>query len=402
MNQAKLKREGTKWVADEIITEEQLQEILTRYSKKDPNTIITLFAILLTGLAFLTFIFSDWALVPHFSRTLVIMAFIIILYLLGDFLFRRSSSLLGVSFIVLAYIVFGAGLLLSTSIYNIILFSAWPFVIWSVIGLLLYIIYEHKFLFVIGIGVTTVGQIYSGFEFGSFNWLILLVLLLGFAHFAYHRSNRLFSYLLAISISLQMILLISTKDVQYYWLIIGLLILYLIGSMVPKQSLQIAFKYVSLFSVFIFSIYQTFILQEEYMIKGIEYQFSFFIFWIGLLGLGLWLKSRGNKQIEWIDFILFIPLFYLPYAYVVGLIVLFVFSIISLLMGYRKENNESILIGTIAFLLSTFTVYIQFAWDAMNKSLFFLIGGILLFLISFALEKQRRAILEDLKGGQEK
>lgn len=402
MNQAKLKREGTKWVADEIITEEQLQEILTRYSKKDPNTIITLFAILLTGLAFLTFIFSDWALVPHFSRTLVIMAFIIILYLLGDFLFRRSSSLLGVSFIVLAYIVFGAGLLLSTSIYNIILFSAWPFVIWSVIGLLLYIIYEHKFLFVIGIGVTTVGQIYSGFEFGSFNWLILLVLLLGFAHFAYHRSNRLFSYLLAISISLQMILLISTKDVQYYWLIIGLLILYLIGSMVPKQSLQIAFKYVSLFSVFIFSIYQTFILQEEYMIKGIEYQFSFFIFWIGLLGLGLWLKSRGNKQIEWIDFILFIPLFYLPYAYVVGLIVLFFFSIISLLMGYRKENNESILIGTIAFLLSTFTVYIQFAWDAMNKSLFFLIGGILLFLISFALEKQRRAILEDLKGGQEK
>ncbi|WP_404451707.1 DUF2157 domain-containing protein [Virgibacillus necropolis] len=75
MNRSKLKSEGQKWVKDDIISEQQLDQILASYKTKDPNTIILLFAVLLSGLGFLTFITSDWARVPHFSRIAIIIAF---------------------------------------------------------------------------------------------------------------------------------------------------------------------------------------------------------------------------------------------------------------------------------------------------------------------------------------
>ncbi|SET14168.1 Uncharacterized membrane protein [Oceanobacillus limi] len=402
MNKTKLKQEGKKWVAEGIISEQQLERILETYKQKDPNFIIIVFAVLLTGLGFLTFIMSDWAQVAHFSRVFVILAAIVGLYILGDILYRKRSELLGVSFVILGYIVFGAGMLLILNIYTVELFSAWPFLIWSVIGLLLYFIYEHKLIFVVGLLVTTAGQIYSGMEFASFSWLILIVFIVGYTHFVYHHANYVFSYLFAISFSLQMVVLTIANAYEYYWLIVLFLALYVIGELLPKEILKKTFQYISLLSIFLFGMYQSFLLQESFFIQDMNLQTSFIIVWgLAILGTVI-LKLLTRSQLELIDLVLFLPICYLPFSYVLGLVSLFIFSIAWLLLGYRKEDHEKVLLGTVSFLLSTFTVYIQFGWDAMNKSLFFLVGGILLFSISFFLEKQRRAIVDSNKGGNTK
>ncbi|SHG22265.1 DUF2157 domain-containing protein [Ornithinibacillus halophilus] len=401
MNKNKLSEEGKKWVAKDIITDDQLEQILGLYKKKDANYIIILFAVLLTGIGILTFIMSDWARVPHFSRVLVIIGAFIGLYMVGDFLHRKRSELMGISFIILGYIVFGAGMLLTISIYSVEIYSAWPFIIWSLVGLALYFVYEHKLIFVLGMIVTTVGQFYNGLEFGSFNWIIWIVLLVGYLHFVYHHANYLFGYLFGISISLQMIVLVMANQQEYYWLVLYFLIFYLVAGLLPKESLKISLKYTSLISIFIFSMYETFFLQEEFWHGNIEHQLSFIILWGVLIVAGLIIKIRTKNTIETIDLLLFLPIFYLPFSSLVSLISMFLFSLLWLLIGYRKEDNEKVLLGTVAFLLTTFTAYIQFAWDAMNKSLFFLVGGLLLFILSFFLERQRRSMLETNKGGEE-
>lgn len=402
MNKSKLKREGQKWVNENIITEEQLDNILAIYTKKDPNAILILFAILLTGLGFLTFIFSDWAQVPHYSRIVIILLAMVVLYVVGEILYRKQAVLYGVSFILLGYIVFGAGLFLTIDIYNIMLFNAWPLVICSVIGLLLYALYGHQLLFTIGIAVTTIGQIYSGMSFHTFDYFIFFILLLGFAHFTYHRANLLYGYLFGLSFSIQMLVMVIVESHQYYWLIISYLILYLFSYVVPKVPLKQSFKYISLLSIFIFGMFQSFLLQEEFFMKKIDVQFSFFIVWALLMAVTAWITLNKKHKTELINLILFLPVFVLPFSYILGLISLFVFALIWLIVGYQSEDGEKVLIGTTAFLLSTFTVYIQFAWDAMNKSLFFLIGGILLFMMSYAFERQRRTLLENRKGGDDK
>src|SRR5699024_7677140 len=110
MNLSKLEKEGKKWVDKGIISEEQLNMILNNYLKKDANILVVLFAVLATGLALITFIFSDWAQVVHLSRVIFILSFTLFLYILGDQLYRRQQTLYGVSFILLGYIGFSASL----------------------------------------------------------------------------------------------------------------------------------------------------------------------------------------------------------------------------------------------------------------------------------------------------
>lgn len=399
INKGKLQKEGKKWVANEIISEEQLEQILKMYTKKDLNYIIILFAVILTSLSFITFIYSDWAQVPHFSRILVISIFLVILYVTGDLFYRKRSTLLGVSFITLGYIAFGVGMFVAMNIYNMTLFSAWPFLIWSIVGLFIYVLYEHPFLFAVGIANTTIGQIYSGSSFSEFNIWLLLILFFGYAHFVYHRSNRLFSYLFGISFSIHAVVLVMAESQPYYWLIVYFLMLYILGDLINKEMLYEPLKNIGLISAFILSMYQAFLLQENYFINSLEYQIVFFVVWILLVVFAIGLKRKKGTHIETIDFLLFLPLFILPVPFVFILISLFLFSIIWLMIGYKYEWNEKIMLGTTAFLFSTFTVYIQYAWNAMNKSLFFLIGGIILFLFGFLLEKRRRSLVDNKKGG---
>ncbi|WP_010650051.1 DUF2157 domain-containing protein [Oceanobacillus massiliensis] len=400
MNRQKLKQEGRIWVEEGIISQEQYDQILNRYVHKDPNFIINLFAILLTGLGFLTFIMTEWARQPHISRVIIFTVITIAFLVWGHILYRKRPDMLAVSFIVLGYIVFGAGMLLTITIYQVQIDSAWPFIIWAIAGLGLYFIYKHKLLFTIAIAVTTIGQLYSVSQTGSFDWILLLILLLGFGHFAYHHANYLFSYLCSISFSIQMLILAIAEEQQYYWLIVYYLVLYLAGDLVPKQVFQKPFKLISLLSIFIMSMYQTFMLQEDFFMNKVEFQWSFAIVWIVLFVIAVLLKLIQHRKYELMDLLLFLPIVFLPFSYILSLTILFIFSLGWLFLGYRQDNNEYILLGTTAFLFSTFTVFIQFAWDAINKSLFFMIGGILLFLISFSVDRQRRAIAVKHKEGE--
>src|SRR5690625_7792400 len=121
--------------------------ILNSYPKKDANILVVLFAVLLTGLALITFIFSDWAQVAHLSRVIVILSFTLFLYILGDQLYRRQQTLYGVSFILLGYIVFSASFFFVINNYNLFFHSSCQFIVLTFVGLLLYIFYSHLYLF---------------------------------------------------------------------------------------------------------------------------------------------------------------------------------------------------------------------------------------------------------------
>ncbi|TQS75850.1 DUF2157 domain-containing protein [Ornithinibacillus gellani] len=398
MNRDKLKQEGEKWVEDGIITSEQLHQILGRYKQRDPYFLVVLFAALMTGLGILTFIMSDWAQVPHFSRIIMMMVAVTVLYILGDRMYRKRSAALGASFILLGYISFGAGMLLTINIYNISIFSAWPFVIWMIIGLILYFIYEHPLLLTAGFIVAATGQLYSLASFSSFDWMLLIVFVLGFAHFTYHHARPLYSYLFGFSLLLQFVLIVIGESQEYYWIVVYFLLLYLIAMVLPHPSLKQPFTHTALLGIFIFGMYQSFLLQETFFVEGIIKEKFFIIIWVALILIGVILKWVKQQTWSMIDFVLFLPVFYLPFSYMIGLISLFVFSLGWLFIGYHVENHEKIVLGTIGFLLSTFTVYVQFAWEAMNKSLFFLVGGLLLFGLSFILERQRRQHVDNQKG----
>ncbi len=400
MKKRELESEGRKWVAEGIITEEQLTKILKREQQDNPNYIIILFAVLLTGLGFITFIMSDWAQQAHISRVIIIIAVTLFLYILGDIFHRKYNELFGISFIVLGYIVFGAGFLLVINIYQVSIYSAWPFIIWGLIGLVLFYIYHHPLLFSAAIVVTIAGQIYNGIAFSGFNWLLLLLFFLGFSYFVYVEKSKLYSYLFAIGYTIQMLVMLSFVFDQYYWFIVLILPLYLVSNLLPNEAERAPMKLISLSAIFIFGIYQTFPLQEAWFYEEIRFEASFIVVWFILFVIGIVLKLRRKQIEEIIDFILFLPIMFLPMSYLIGNIVLFLFSLGWIFIGNYKDNTRYVLLGTVAFLVSTFTVYIQYVWDTLDRSLFFFIGGILLFVISFYIEKQRRKLASESAGSE--
>lgn len=390
MNLSKLEKEGKKWVEKDFISEDQLEIILKSYSKQDANVLVVLFAILLTGLAFLTFIFSDWAQVAHISRVLVMLGFTVGLYILGDQLYSRKQTLYGISFIMLGYIGFSASLFLVINNYGVVLYNSWPFVVLALVGLGLYIIYSHPLLYFVSLTALTIGQFYSEFSYTAYSYTLLTLLVVGFGYFTFRHAHKYFAYFFGISLVINLLILATSFQENYYWFIVYMFVFYLIANLIPNKRLSYPFKLISLVSMFLFNIYQASYLQEGYFSEEIKLSGLFLIVLLVLVGFMVIVKRLTLKTVDYIYLILFIPTIYLPYSSLMTLIALFIFSSALLVIGYKEERNQLITYGTIAFLLSTLTVYIQYAWDVMNKSLFFLIGGLILFGFSFMLERNRR------------
>lgn len=390
MNLSKLEKEGKKWVDQGIISEEQLNMILNNYPKKDANILVVLFAVLLTGLALITFIFSDWAQVAHLSRVIVILSFTLFLYILGDQLYRRQQTLYGVSFILLGYIGFSASLFLVINNYNLILHSSWPFIVLTIVGLLLYTIYSHVYLYYISLIALTIGQLY-----GEFSYVLFILLIIGFSYFAFRYTSKLTPHFFGVSLVINLIALATSFSAYYYWFIIYMFIFYIIAELTFKKEVANVFKFISLSSIFLFNVFQAFYFQEDYILDGnLELSGLFLVVLLILFGGFILIKRITFKRADYIYLILFIPTLYLPYPLLMTIILLFVFSSALLIVGYKKDYRQLITYGTLAFLLSTLTVYIEYAWEVMNKSLFFLIGGLILFSFSFILERNRRKIKE--------
>lgn len=402
MDKSKLKKEGNKWVEDGVISEQQLTTILSRYEKKDASYLLIIFATLLVSIAVLTFVFSEWAQVPHMSRVIVMLVFMAGLYFLGNYFYEKKSQAYGVSLLLLAYIFFGATIFLTLMIYNVPLHSTWPFAIWSVIGLGLFALYKNPYILLVGLIITISGQIYSGMSFGSADLYILGIYAVGYFHFIYHYPKVLHNYIFALGLAIQLLIVTLTFEQQYYWLILYFLVMYGLSVVINKRNLKKAFLSVSLLSIFIVKIAEVFMLQEDYDLDRFTLNIVFIIIlaivWLIILNAKWFLEDRS----EMIDLILFVPLFFIPGSFIIVIISMFLFSLYWLVTSIKHQLSDRLLYGIVGFLLSVFTVYIQYAWEAMNKSLFFLIGGLILFGISFIFGKQRHTIEKEADGGDEK
>ncbi len=171
MNRSKVNREAKKWVKEGIITVEQKNEIVSTYNKKDSSYLLLLFATLFISIGVLIIVWADWAQVPNPLRITLMIGSMVSLYLLGNHYFHKSEQhvtlyppYFAVTLILLGYVFFGATMLLLMEIYHIVPLSVWPYAVWSVIGLCLYVFYPHRLIYMAALLITIVGQAISNIE----------------------------------------------------------------------------------------------------------------------------------------------------------------------------------------------------------------------------------------------
>jgi uncharacterized membrane protein len=392
-----LKREGTKWVEENIISEAQLEQLLNRYEQERSTNMLSILASILIGLSILTFIASNWDGINYLARVALILIVMCGFYIAGERVHRKGNARLGNGLLGIGVISFGAGIILLGQMFHFQSYDTKPFIFWSLSSLLVVQLWKSRFLLLLSIAIVTVGQIYSMFQFSSFSIILGLLLLFGIGHFIFHRPDALLSVAFSISYLVSSLLLVIGHELNYQYLYLFYLALYLLSNLVKNKELTrpiqlsmiIGAVLVTIFNIFWLDLFITY---EQDPMNGM----AVYAVLIAVLLLFFFMMKR--KTFDVIDGVMFLPVFYIgtgvDYFY---LLILFVYSICLLYIGYREELTEKATFGTILFLIAAFVGYIQLAWDFMPKSLFFLIGGAILFVLSWVLEKRRRSLVKGVR-----
>jgi uncharacterized membrane protein len=183
-------------------------------------------------------------------------------------------------------------------------------------------------------------------------------------------------------------------EINYQILFLFFLVFYLLSDFVRKENIKKEIKLSMIIGAVVVIIFNVFWL-NSFVTEATSFNNGLIVYGILITILLALFILRKRNTMDLADGLLFLPLFYIGYAVeVIYLFVLFGYSICLLLIGYQKHQTDKATIGTALFLISAFVGYVQLAWDFMPKSLFFLIGGIILFMLSWFLEKNRRKLVK--------
>ncbi len=385
----RLEQEVDLWLKEGLLLPGQKERILARYralkkadEKAGPGKLITTLSILgslLVGVGVILFIASNWSAIPNWGRLFIVFFFMLASYGLGFYLRYEAKNYpkVGASLILLGSIIFGAGMFLIAQIYHITVHYPNGPLLWGLFMLPLAYLLRFK----------------------SLISLAILVLLIWLGMEAHLRASH-DSYL-------------GTVTTVPLFFVAGVT-LWGIGLMHRDwKSLRIiSAPYILIGSLITF--FAGFIL--TFNLHGLRFESdALLIFYPGivilfLLAMILRCLPEGREK-AWIPETLGLVILMLIVIYLsffspkaspmdmrgglrLFLNILFVSEIFGLIvLGFIRQYPIYVNIGLLFFALDVVARYFDFFWELLPRSLFFILGGLLLLLGGIVLERKRRKIL---------
>ncbi|MDM5317806.1 DUF2157 domain-containing protein [Fictibacillus sp. b24] len=406
MNKKWMRSEGQKWVEDNIITDDQLNLIVARYpdtnDKRRITGILPVLASILIGIGILSFIASNWGEIPPLARLSLLIVIMLGFYYTGDRSLKAGNETLGTSLNILGIITFGSSIILLGQTFHLNAVDARLFVFWS-LPAVYYLFRDRNKLYFFLLSVLTVGgQLYSLSEFHSFSYLLFVIFLFAVGGFVFLYPTNQKSWIFTVGLSIQALLLIMVEDLNFLWFFLFGFALFTAGLWVEKKVFKQPFNRFGTLIGFGFAYILYFMLTNDFSSDfELPAPYVFLPLLIVILALSIIGKRKENLYMHAWELLIFVPFFYLVKVadpLVVGLvylIVMFVYSGFKLAEGYRNENRSQINFGIVLFLLVCLMGYFNLAWSFMPKSVFFLLGGILLFILNAFLQRKKMQILKN-------
>jgi uncharacterized membrane protein len=399
-----LKKEIPVWVRQGMITQEQADRLTALYPAGNGGPrILPLLGGILLGLGVLSFVAANWQDIPRLLRFAIIAAAMTCFYAGGERLMRRGDEKPGLGLIAAGLATFGAGIFLIGQMFHIVAYHAGSFVLWGAAGILLAFLYRSGFLFAVTAAILNAGQLYSIGQFSAFSLAAFLVLLGGLGLYWLFDRRPWYAWLYCLSILLQSLLLIMERDWNPVWFMGAVLLLYTAGDALRSRETAFPLQAGALTAAFLFSaVCVALPMQSDWLgfHAGESGQASVYLAaTFALLSASAALKWKSGRISGMFEWVLLLPYFYLSRGESLGcMLALCLFSLGVLWRGYIEERPFKINGGTGLFLFSILLAYTKLAWGYMNKSVFFLAGGILLLALSWYLNRRRKQVLT--KGGK--
>jgi len=400
MSRKLLETEGPDWVQRGIITETQRGQLLALYPTDTAAVgLLPLLGSLLVGLSALSVVAANWQGLPELVRLGLLLGALGGAYAGGEYFRRRGNLSLGMGLIALGLLLFGASIVLTSQLYQLIGYDLTGLLAWAVAGMGLTWLYRSRLLFLMTAVISGIVQGYNTGQLGAFSYLTAVGTALGLGYYWWRRPDALLGGVLATGLLWQAALLINHLHVKITWFFIPAMLVYAFGDWQPDRPAGRALQGPPLVAAFLFTLGLALFGESDIYAGQLRAPFGPYLAALAaVLALSLWGKQRRGRLGSATDWLLLLPGFYftggLPLA-VATLVVLYAYSGSILWRAHQEQNQDRVTLGTVLFVLTTAVAYFKLTWGFMDKSVFFLLGGLLLFGLSWLLRRRAARTFAD-------
>jgi len=386
-----LQKEIPHWIAQGLIDTEQSKNILDYYRLSAGTlktgrtyarlvTILATFGAILLGLGVVLFFASNWDEFSFFFKFVFVIILLIAANSIAYFLkYNRGYERIGTGVFGLASIWFGASIILIAQYYHFD-FDHPDYLIWCFAGIFptAYLIKSRLILIL----ATAVGIIWLGWRFGEvFDEDLMPMLLLSGA-----ISFGTILYMIGVLHNRLLKTRLFGNTYILFSLIIASAALYVLSFADIHNELEsvLSIDSIAVIPVIIGTV--IFSILIGYSIKLSEYN----------------LVNYFNGKLELISLMTIHLLSYVVilhpnideyFYFILFNLVMIAASAVFILIGLSDRRSSKVNVGIALFALMVFTRYTDLFMGMLPTSLFFIIGGLLLFVGGFILEKTRRRLL---------
>lgn len=397
-----LLQEAKKWREEGKVSEDFIHYLSDHYpvSKKlQSTTIFFIVATIFLGLSILTFIAANWDGISIPLRLVLLFTSMIACYSLA--LKYEDRRLVSFQFDLAGVAIFGASIFLIGQMYHIVAYNGYALLVWAFVSS--YYCYKHrsKILAVFSTFLFLFSYWTEAFEFDRpWTWSLLgIVAMYWISQFLKERISTVGYYILLGMFTIALFNKLN-EDLTFFGVAMVAPV-FMAGSLLYAKESFGRYLGQKLTPWVIFVQLMLLIMMGPYTpFNGIVSGEMWIIVLTSLFALG----AYGVKYLQSKEYIL--PLLYslvyltlMAYYHFEAMVPFvdklswsfhtfkWIFLILLLLIGFIRFLKRDIE-GLVYFSLTVFFFYIQATWGLLNKSLFFLLGAILLFVIGYFWRKK--------------
>ena len=402
-----LETDSPAWVAEGLISEEQRARLLARYPPDAVQAVglLPILGSVLVGLSALSVVAANWQSLPVALRLALLLGSLTSAYVAGNYFLRRGNRRVGQGLVGLGLILFGVSIILTSQLYQLVGYDVSGLLAWVAVGVALSFAYDSRWLALLTVGIAAAVQAYCTRTLGSFSYVTAGLLAGGLGYFWWRRPDTLLGQGLAAGLLWQVALLVAVAHLKITWFFIPAMLLYTVGDWVRLPVAGRAVQGPPLVAAYFFALGLALFGETDAYAGLLRPPLLAYLAALGaVFALSAWGKKVRGRLDTLPDWLLLLPGFYLPGGLplaVATLVVLYAHAGSVLARAHRADGQQQaaqLTLGTVLFVVATMVAYFKLTWAFLDKSLFFLVGGVLLLSLSWYLRRRNAKALAGNTG----
>ncbi|MGX7595175.1 DUF2157 domain-containing protein [Planococcus plakortidis] len=371
-------RKLAQWRAAGLIdqeTAERIQAFETRQPKKRKLPLLLIIGLIFFALAVFSFIAANWQAIPAIAKVGMVVLLMWIFYVIAYFSEKKHFGH-PIIFRILGYLMFGASLVVTGQTFH--LGTGSSIVPWAmfIAAIAHFFIWHHAAFTVLGFisGISILVSAAPGL--GLIEWLLFIAVTLVWFFLAKDGPVMIFSWLLLLGSGF---LVWSIWDIDSplvpIWTLFALVLLLLLIPKDKQKLLAPLYLIVGGIQLIVFLAIRG---ESDMAFVELTMPESIALAVAGIAVLAL--AYFRERRLMWLGVLGFVGFMLFDETAIALAIVAELTALAYLIIAQRQD--QPLTLGFVYFIVVQFVIYVIYAWERLDMSLFFLIGAILLFVLS--------------------